>query len=263
MYQLLISFLCTQLSTIPDYYSPLSIDYLITDIRRYIEHIYLNPCQTNSSSKSNRFSIMHQYIYDNIASRASNLQMQPYYTNTNILSVTELRGTGNIESNISNTIHNRRSLPKNWIKMLKAYATDYTPILYKLFWLIQYYLVYYERISCTINQQVTFLNISGFNFVEYFTINKSTSLSTYDTLSKSCSEYSDLLCKHQNTFNLFDISIVTLDIIISHINLRQSKPFTKVPAYSELKHYNVNKRYCPMCCQIPCCMKTNSFFDDK
>ena len=240
MYQLLIPFVCDQLNTFSTDYAPLTVDELITDIRRYLVFMYRNPGGRISQNDATVFSCMHRYIYDNLANRDSGCEMPPLRCNNQLLSVTELRGEGNLESNINSTIKNRRALPKKWERLLRDNASNYIHILYRCFWVLQYYFVYYghqiEPVICTINSNADPEAQTTTQFIEYFPFEIQKSRHVYSALSTSCAAYSDYFNEGMpETIDLLSLSRIILDIIIEQINIRQRLPLNKIADASEFK----------------------------
>ena len=222
MYQLFIPFISDQLISFSNQYAPFSVDDLISDIRRYIVYVYENPGQIIDDSTKHTFSLMHQYIYDNIANRDSGITMSPYIGDKSLLSVTELRGQNNLESNISNTIKDRRALPKKCEKILRSGTANYTPILYRCFWLLQYYFVYYERDICTINHSESSITSASSQFIEYFPIKADKKTKIFEALSEYCYSFSEYFGGEDKcSGDLLSLSRIILDVIIEQINLRQ------------------------------------------
>ena len=222
MYQLIIPFISDQLTSFSSQYAPASVDDLISDIRRYIVFMYENPGHNAEKAEESAFSTMHRYIYDNIANRDSGLKMEPYLGRKDILSVTELRGAGNLESNISNVIKDRRAMPKKWEKLLRANSANYTPILYRCFWMLQYYFVYYDRDVCTISRTDKPVSHAASQFIEYFPLTEKKSSCVFSALDEFCYPYTAFF--HDNIGGMIDLlslSRVILDVIIEQINLRQ------------------------------------------
>lgn len=221
MYQLLIPFVSNQLISFSNNYAPETVDDLISDIRRYLVYMYKTPGNAYDSEESDTFKVMHRYIYDNIANHDSGREMPPY-RGDNILSVTDLRGEGNLESNISNVIKNRRSLPVKLKKLIQLNTSNYTIILYRFFWMLQYYFVYYGRNVCSISYADKPFSHAATQFIEYFSLNEQKSRNVYAALKKHCHLYTDYFYDTSiESIDLLSLSRIILDIIIEQINLRK------------------------------------------
>ncbi|MBR6383087.1 MAG: tetratricopeptide repeat protein [Lachnospiraceae bacterium] len=222
MYQLLIHFISDQLSSFSNSYAPSGIDDLIHDIRRYLLFMYSHPSQKNWTSDSEAFCSMHKYIYDNLAIYDSDVKMSPYYGKASLLSTYHLGGEVNLESNICHVLNNDRSIPKSWIRLLRNNSSDYTQILYRCFWMLQYFFVYYGDNICTISYNTSLQNQSSSRFVEYFSFNPNISTNVYNSLKKYCNSYTDFFHKNNSeSIDFLSLARIILDIIIKQVELRQ------------------------------------------
>ncbi len=251
---MLIPFMSDQLISFSNSYAPVSVDDLVSDIRRYLIHMYEHPGGNPESDEAKRFPAMHRYIYDNLANRDSELKMPPYIGDANRLSVTELRGAANLESNISNTINDRRALPKKWTRLLRS-ETGYMPLLYRCFWLLQYYFVYYARAICAISHFSSPASHSATQFVEYFPLRPEKSVNVFNALDEHCWAYSTVFCGLKNkAVDLISLSRIILDVIIEQVALRQQIDIDKIadaslyvnkdePEVTELRQYTEFQQY--------------------
>lgn len=225
MFQLLVPFISDQLS-FPAEYNPSSVDTLIVDIQRYLSYTSVHPNEELPSDTGKLFSSMHRYIYSNLAKNETKREMPPRFGQFSMLSLTELRGrgTGTLDANISNVVHANRPLPLRLRKLFLAQNSDYTPILCRCFWILQYYLAYYLRSDCIINRQkdIAFPNTSS--ITEYYSLNRRKLSAIYRALRINCSSYSSCLSSDsvtESTFDLLTLSRVIIDVLISQINLLQ------------------------------------------
>jgi len=229
MYQLLIPFISDNLQISHKEYAPVSVDELIMDIRRYLVYMYKHPSKDVKTGEADTFRAMHLYIYCNLANSEIRCQMSPFYGNKANLSVTTLRGLNHLDSNISNVISNKRSLPKKCIKLLCANHESYIPLLYRCFWMLQYYFVYYETDICSVNRRNNPLSHVSSQFIEYFSLTDQKSNSVFAALHKYCKTYSSFF--HGNTSQTMDLLVlsrVILDTIIEQTNLRQDVQLEKI-----------------------------------
>lgn len=198
------------------------MDDLISDIRRYLSFMYHHPGKNITTTEVSTFSDMHRYIYDNLANRDSGLKMSPYQGDVALLSVTQLRGESNLESNISSTIKDRRALPKKWEKLLRDNAENFASILYRCFWMIQYYIVYYEREVCTISPMEKPLSHASSQFIEFFPLKDRKSKNVLQALETYCCSYSSYFADNSlESLDLLALSRIIIDVIICQINLRK------------------------------------------
>ena len=225
MFQLLVPFISNQLS-FPAEYNPFSVDELIVDIQRYLSYTAVHPYEEIPSDMQKLFSSMHQYIYSNLAKSACNRYMPPRYGNISMLSLTELRGhgTGNLDANISSAVNAYRALPLPLRKLFLTQNQDYTQILCRCFWILQYYLAYYMRKDCIVNRQKEISFSNALSITEYYSLNNQKLTAVYRSLRENCRYYSSCLSDNsitENAFDLLSLSRIIIDILIAQINLLQ------------------------------------------
>lgn len=220
MYQLLIHFFTVPFAGYANPYSPSNIDNLIPDIRRYLLFMYSHPVNKTPSAETHYFSSMHKFIYDNLVSHNYSKEMAPFYGKKYLLSVSCLSDQGISAPNVNHSIKNERALPKEWTRLLQKKSLNYTQLLYRFFWLLQYFFVYYNKELCTINDN-DLQNRSSSNFVEYFSLNKDLSTNLYYSLNKYCGSYTDYFVGNTpDSIDFLSLSRIILDVIIKHVRLR-------------------------------------------
>ena len=222
MYQLLVHFVSVPFSGFANPYAPSNIDNLIPDIRRYLLYMYTHPVNKTLNDETSFFCSMHRFIYDNLVNHDSKETMNPFYGKNLLLSVSSLSSQGISAPNINHILKNDRSLPKEWSHLLQNNSSSYTQILYRFFWLLQYFFVYYNEELCTISHNNDLKNQSSYSFVEYFSLNRSLSTNVYFSLKNYCNSYTNFFAGNiTDSIDFLSLSRIILDVIINQVELRK------------------------------------------
>lgn len=233
MFQLLIPFLSNQLSSFSKSYSPRSVDDLIGDIRRYLAYEFSHPDASEFGNVAAEFSEMHRYIYSNMLGAECNRKFPPFRGNSSGLSLGNLQSRIVTAPNISKTIHAHRDLPVNLRKQFLS-SGDYTVLLYRCFWILQYYLVYYAESNCCRRRPHVAVSYTAMQFTEYYSLSEAKASLVYHALREKCDSYSSCFSDSQSTFDLLMLSRVVLDILVAQINLMRRVPLSQIADPSEL-----------------------------
>jgi len=223
MYRLLIPFLFDQKQELLNKHYPAGVDDMFFDIRNFLDFTREYPLKKADKTEEERFSVLHRCIFANISNsyEYDEIKMPPYYLEKD--SLTKLLNNSEImsmASNINNTIYNRRPMPKECKVLLSDNKDSYSVILYRCFWLLQYYFAYYHKDICIRNALESFDSTNKFR--ELFCLKESVAKDICSELRNKCSEYSQLL--NQNNIWKMDtlsLSKVIVDIIVEQVNLQK------------------------------------------
>ncbi|MBR0093047.1 MAG: SEL1-like repeat protein [Lachnospiraceae bacterium] len=124
--------------------------------------------------------------------------------------------------------------------MLQANSSNYLPILYRCFWMLQYYFVYYgyqiRPEICTISRHTSPVSYASSQFIELFPLETQKSRHVYFALEKTCAPFSDFFhARMPETLDLLSLARIILDVIIEQINLRKNLSLDKIADASDLK----------------------------
>lgn len=236
MYQFLITICGGNISFLND--RILNIDDLIREISVFVQNSGKNnTTKLADESLPEHISDLHQCIYENIANTDTKLSFNPWVGNTHLLSVKSLNdahngGTGNIESNISNIISGKgnRKIPKFWSKLIaKDSENEYSRILQRIFWILQYYIAYYMPESELFRKNDVVPTAADNLFPEYYCLSDMGRKSLYKWLREYCGTYSKLINNLlEHTFDLSILSKIILDTIIAMVNWSQKVKFKRI-----------------------------------
>mgnify|MGYP002868689306 FL=1 len=269
MYQLLINVAGGNLLDFHDY-SLDSIDVLINKIQEYITDMYQTAGSNRKLGKSNEYSSLHKYIYENITTCETKIRFDSRLGNDAMLTQGKLNSTGvtpntnhgiapspSLQSNISNILSNRhgKKIPQRWQDVLIGSHNDYSVFIRRIFWVIEYYVVYYCYNSgnvCTINTDIS-ADRGEYGCREYFQLTTEKKTGLCQALCKYCSPYSNAAkMLSPITINLYSVSRIVLDTIIHHINFCMDLSIGKISDFdeeiskastTELKQFNEFRKY--------------------
>ena len=261
MYQFIVPFISNQFSFISGNYQPASIDELIGDIKKYLFFMYESMLTGDKKepdpSEKEMFSNMHRFIYNNAANRdsrpsdndkkdnldkAQNVIRDMNYRNMTKekLEVHFIFNGSSLVNNTNKIIMNHRFLPKKFIDMFNDDTEDYSVILYRCFWLLQYYYVYYgnegDLSTYSVNRELNKNTSSG--IIDYFYINRLQANKVYKSLKTNCGSYSDFFkAEHDGIYSFLSLARIIIDVMIEQMNLRENFSVKKVKS-ADVIHTN-------------------------
>lgn len=216
LYRLLIPFISDDLQQCNNTYAPVTVDDLISDIRRYLVYIYENPGKCMDKSTIDRFSSMHCFIYNNLTLNHESKLPSFGYMDKELLATNKF---DNLASNINSTIKNRRPLPKSLTSVLCRYADDKEILLYRCFWMLQYYFVYYKRDVCTVNRTASGMLYMTRECTELYRLSEDRRAAVLDSLKENCGSFLDYISKlDKNSLDILSLSRIIIDVIICQAN---------------------------------------------
>ncbi|MBQ6026430.1 MAG: hypothetical protein IJL20_12555 [Lachnospiraceae bacterium] len=245
MFQTLIPFLSDQLTYGVKNYKPYNVDSLIEDIKRFLllkyENMITGIRKDPEDNERNLYSCMHRYIINNIANRdttRSNIyeknkrsedkysirEMSFYSMDSSNLDAAFLKNNGQMGVNINHIIMNRRSLPKELKKVFQDNNEDYSILIYRCFWMLQYHCIYYgneNELKCyQISRNLNRNDFQTSRFIELFKINQTKAVAIYNSLQTHCRKYSHYFETGKNKISFLSLARVIVDVIIEQLNLQ-------------------------------------------
>lgn len=252
MFQSLIPFLSNQLGFEVKNYKPYSVDSLIEDIKRYLFFKYDNMISGVRSEPSDAekelYSCMHRYIINNIANRDTSSvgigvigketdkfiikKMSFYNMDSSNLDAAFLKNEGQIGVNINHMIMNRRPLPKGLKKVFRENDADYSLLIYRCFWLLQYHCTYFgnedELTKYLISRDLKRDEFQNSGCTEVFKINQTKAVAIYNSLQSHCGKYSQYFKTGKKKITFLSLARVIVDVIIEQLNLQGKVSLEKV-----------------------------------
>lgn len=204
----------------------LSPEYGYTTTDDLLPHIKSFLHDTYHNNPTDRYHFLHECIYNNITGnplpqRYSNGQRPnhfPYYPDYFY----------DIRSDINKRVCGSRPLPLYWIKEMKRNSTNISCLMKRLFWVLQYFFVYYSNPNIIINHA---LSTEDSSFVEYFILNHSATQYLYAKLKASLSDYSDILSVIEpSCLNLYQLCRIIVDILDAQCTIYQQNNNCKLPS---------------------------------
>ena len=260
MFQSLIPFLSNQLGFELKNYKPYNVDALIEDIKRYLFFKYDNMIsgikKEPGDTEKELYSSMHRYIINNIANRdtatvnrdsgENNVnkfvikKMSIYNMDSNNLDAAFLKNEGQIGVNINHMIMNRRPLPKGLKKVFRENYEDYSLLIYRCFWMLQYHCTYYgnedELTKYPISQDLKRDEFRNSGCTELFAINQTKAIAIYNSLQLHCGKYSQYFKTGKKKITFLSLARIIVDVIIEQLNLQEKISLEKIKNVNMLEN---------------------------
>lgn len=257
MYQILVLFSGNKLNPV---YGVTTTDELIQDIKMYLHNRYTNLDVSD-------YEDMHRCVCSNVIGFPSSMNFHAKEGNISYFTSVDMT---NIKANINKIIKGKRNLTHTWISEWKKNHNHIEGMLYRIFWLLQYYCVYYgNKDDIVRNKNAN----SSLDCTEYFSFSMNKKRALLNDLKQECMSYSYTL-QHLvvESFDFYSFARIILDILVAqmdyynhtedcHIptlvmtntrdsvaNDKQLEEFRKfILCYSRktINYYNMLERYAP------------------
>lgn len=216
MYQLLIQFSSNKLKS---EYGTATTDELIKSIHPFIRDCYYDALKGD-------YNQVHQCILSNIVSFPVEHTINLTHGDTRYFNVYK---DSSLTSNINKAIHHShgRKLSYAWIKEWQRNSNNIDTFLYRIFWMLQYYCVYYLEDNDIIKNNHP-INLT--DCIEYFSLSLSKRRALLKELQSHCSSYSATIefCS-ADSLNFYSLARIFLDIIVAHVNYTKQISDSAVP----------------------------------
>lgn len=208
MFRVLVTF---SSNTLNSTYGISTTDNLIPYIQKYLKDIYAN--QTEDMND------LHSCIYQNLLDPAGDVPHfnKNYGFNRRYLSPSNSTvNAGNINKTISGT----RSMPTAWIHMFCTNKDNPEPAIHRIFWLLQYFCVYYCQHEPDIQKTPSLLpelSTNSIQYIAYFQLSEVYKNALISGLKKKCNSLSPLINELSiDNFDLHILSRIIWDILVKH-----------------------------------------------
>lgn len=211
MYQILVLFSSNKLNPAFGYETT---DELIPHIKAYLYDF-----------AKNKFDTDHTYTHRCVCENITTFPLNTEFNNISGYKCDYIPGASmsDIRGNINRIIHNKRRISHNWIAEYHKTKEHIDKMIYRIFWMLQYYCAYYLD-----NSYYEYSNTyTNDTMPEYYSFPENDRATLFNNLKKHCQEYSTVLARSTyEAFNMQLLSRIIYDVILSHLNYSDHQPLS-------------------------------------
>ncbi len=219
MYQLLILFSSNKLNPA---FGTSTTDELIKSVKSFLSERYHNSVKRDYDS-------LHRCVFSNITDFPTPTTLH-FDSSRGYTGVFNSYKSPNLNSTVSKRINykHERKLSSAWLKEWKSKSNNIDSFLYRIFWMLQYYCVYYYEKNEFIKND-TPLELT--DCTEFFSLSLKKRRALLKELQNHCSSYSVTLtfCS-ADSLNFYLLARIFLDIIIAHVNYTHQITSSNIPS---------------------------------